>query len=401
MSLLLLFQPNVNGPLNPAIVIPNYLRIDDTALIEFVKDELLKKVNHVDVIDGYPESETASVPSIAIEHSQTSHKPTELASYLDNHSRRYNVDIMARSKGERDDLINCMEKLVGKEMTTSDDRVNAIVEVTSVGNINRQTDMPIPTHGNYYYVDFDGSTSYGTVPHDNEFVTNSLSIDMDVFLQTLPSSGLESYIFDKYNVADGRGYRFYVDSSGTLFYKLGVGPADFTLSVDFNQYVGTRVQLSATADYNGTRMRMCLFINGTLVSDESFFWFLSVNTGNKDITIGALDDLVLGSKTSYADMHLYALRISDTLDETFGMSGEYLIPDNDNDLINLHINEGNLDIAYDKSYGIVRNLTLYPADSTTWVRYKRDESLINNLGDTGVVRQHVLEFLVKGLIRDS
>lgn len=374
MTLLLLFRGRVGGGSTPSAAPPTkYLRYDDRALWWFIHDELVKsKHMHVDVIDGYPIHKKLSVPCIAIEHNYTKENHVELGGDFKEMDREYTVDVFARTKGERDDLSSFLGGLLGLSMVTDDGRENHIYHISHDGNIDRSNWL-VTEHGNYYRIYLDGSLGYGHMAHDAAFITNALTIDIDTLILEAPSDGERFYIFDKYLESNDQGFRFYVDNTGgsiTLNFDFGIADAAFHYPIDFAEYIDERVQISATFRFTGTAVEIAFYLNGGDPVAYSYIpWFLSVNTGAKDIYMGAKYDDGTGNIGSNGPMYIYALRISNAYETNFGKVGEYLKPNTDNDLAYLPCNEGKFSTCYDHGSAPLRNMSLVQAD---WDLYLRE-----------------------------
>ena len=374
MTLLVLFQSTY---VEPTVYTDQYLRYDDMALVTFLQNQLrLNGFEHVEVIDGYPNDKNLSIPTIAVEHIKTIEKKVELGNDFEKIERQYTIDIYARSKGERDDLNSFLAALIGRGMTTVDDRYNTIDRISHAGDIHRLGWL-VTQHGKYYRIEFDGVYGHGAMPHDSAYITNALSIDMDVMIASTPEAGETQFLFDKYNETFLRGFKVYIETPAgggnvLLKYDVGVGLTTFSMSHDINDYLNERVQISVTMEFTGSAMLGSLWINGVKVEDVEVPWYLSVNTGDKDITIGSFRNDTTGNLSNSCHMYLYGMKITNALESYFGRTGEYLLPNRDSDLSYLVCNEGDYSSCFDKSGQPTRNMVL--DGCFYWRLYLRDET---------------------------
>lgn len=338
---------------------PRYLVLDDSALILFIEQKIIEaKFEHLKIIDGYP-LENISIPIIAIEHSDTIDRSFALEKNK-KVLRDYEIYILAPTKGLRDDLSQFIYSLIDHWTETDDDRINIItnIETNSVFNLPAQM---VPVHEIYYYLEFDGINSYGTIINQTNFNSLTFTVDLDLMIIT----NVNSTIVDKYTASEFKGYKFYIlDEALTL--SLGVGNKDFTTLVDFAPYFGQRTQVSFTYEFTGTQVKLKIYINGTIAVSSTFAWIFPIDYGTKNITIAAFKT-PSSTYQEFTKLRLYSARISDQLYTLFDIISEHVQNNYDTDLAFYKANEGKFDTIYNRNQD--SNLDIILSGNYTWVNY--------------------------------
>lgn len=103
-----------------------WLRMIDMSFVKFVQDAIAGSdyLSGVTVIDGYPnkhEDILDKLPVISIQHSRVQHTPVGLSYGTYLKEIPYSIDVFARNKGERDDIVDwIVDNLLHRKFTVWD-----------------------------------------------------------------------------------------------------------------------------------------------------------------------------------------------------------------------------------------------------------------------------------------
>lgn len=175
----------------------------------FLRDEIWKSlsrynINNVRIVDSYPD-DNISVPSISIDLWKQLDEPLDLSKDINGNYYFY-LDVYARLKGERDDIITALT--VGLDQTRtllSSGEPAVITEIKPIKAFRpgQFISTSIFTR-DYYYIDFDGYTGYGEIDHHLDYSNNTISIEIDFSCNSFISSGsggftTTNYVNDAYD----------------------------------------------------------------------------------------------------------------------------------------------------------------------------------------------------------
>jgi hypothetical protein len=71
-------------------------------LVKFLEQILDSSVT---VLDAFPEEESASLPIVVVQHLESPGRPAELGGTLENMDHSYNIQVLGKNKGQRDELL--------------------------------------------------------------------------------------------------------------------------------------------------------------------------------------------------------------------------------------------------------------------------------------------------------
>ena len=341
------------------------LRYDDVALIQFIKSYFQEnQFDYLNVIDGFPENEQLSIPSLAIEHNITYNRPFQITS-KNRIYRSFNAYIYARTKGERDDISSALEAIENSIFETDDQRINTIILVEHISSDIKSSKL-VSVKKNYWTIDFNGINTFAAISNSSDFNLTNFSVDIDLLVNQQTITGAK-YIIDKYISSTRSGFRIFLDNNNRVWFSTGQGSFNASVFASLSSYIGSRAELSFKQIISGSSCTLQIYINNSLVSSSVFTISSSFVMGNKDIYIGARNN-------SLMDLHLlfslYGLRISSNVNTIqFGRTGEYLKYDSSNDVVYLTLDEGTGLISRDKS---LHSNNLQINNNFEWTNYLED-----------------------------
>lgn len=360
------------------------LRYEDISMTKYLHKMLVEnKLYNINLLDGYPEDDILTLPSVSVEHSISYDSPIEINSDNKYSGREYEVGIYARTKGERDNIFSCIMGLKKNEFSTVDNRVVSIDDTIN-GSVQPLDTKSYPVHNNYYYIFFDGLLSYGNLNNFNGLTTD-YTIDFDIEICSEQNSSFSKFIlYDNYSLVDTNGnpskngIKIYL-SNNRLYFIVGINNIDFTNYINFSSLFDKRIRLSLSliklpSIGLNTEYTLIVYLDGNEYYRNSLITTNSMSYNlNKSLYLGAS----YAGDTTYDNckFKLYGLVISNSLKTISSNLREELPYDSSIDIVYLTCNEGYGNRVYNN---IVSQLVQYDYLSIyggyNWILYFTNKS---------------------------
>lgn len=372
MSLLLFFRKKVKELFYDI----RELRSDDIALIQLISNHITQNCfEHVSVLDSYPR-ENASVPSVAVNHKMSTDRGLEVGSQKFVERRVFDVDVIGRGRGESEDLASQILTLRERSTDTLDNRKLYLENIRILSRFKGH--HALLEKRKYFKINLDMINSIAELYHDEEFSSNQLGVDLDVLVKDI-SIGSRGYLFDKLTdtpsegIHEGTGIYLFRPNVHNIFlvFSIGLGHMLINNTVNFNNFLAKRTQISCHYSRTDTHIYTYIYLNGVLKSTLGVPYVASLNRGTKNISLGQfIDENELYQHR--LSLELYGARLTQDPSRTYSKNKEYLSRSRTYDICYFSINEGIGSLCYNKSHRLNQNLRITNTEWENYLEINRD-----------------------------